>query len=79
MLTTVFSYSTAIQDIMTLRNALYNGLISGVALDGGGFFYPNPLESIGQHQRQPRSVAHACPPNIARFIPRCPLCVCRER
>jgi DUF1680 family protein len=31
-----------------LERTLYNGLISGVSLDGGGFFYPNPLESIGQ-------------------------------
>ena len=32
-----------------LERTLYNGLISGVSLDGGGFFYPNPLESMGQH------------------------------
>ena len=32
-----------------LERTLYNGLISGVSLDGGGFFYPNPLESRGQH------------------------------
>ena len=25
-----------------LERTLYNGLISGVSLDGGGFFYPNP-------------------------------------
>ncbi|MCF0160873.1 MAG: glycoside hydrolase family 127 protein, partial [Bacteroidaceae bacterium] len=36
-----------------LERTLYNGLISGVSLDGGAFFYPNPLESAGQHQRQP--------------------------
>ena len=30
-----------------LERTLYNGLISGVSLDGGGFFYPNPLESMG--------------------------------
>ena len=35
-----------------LERTLYNGLISGVSLDGGRFFYPNPLESMGQHQRQ---------------------------
>lgn len=27
---------------------LYNGLISGVSLDGKSFFYPNPLESDGK-------------------------------
>ena len=44
-----------------LERTLYNGLISGVSLDGGGFFYPNPLESMGQHQRQPGSAALAAP------------------
>ena len=44
-------YTTKYYDV--LERTLYNGLISGVSLDGGGFFYPNPLESIGQHQRQP--------------------------
>jgi len=55
-----------------LERSLYNGLISGVSLDGGGFFYPNPLESIGQHQRQPWFGCACCPSNIARFIPSVP-------
>ncbi len=55
-----------------LERTLYNGLISGVALDGGGFFYPNPLESMGQHQRQPWFGCACCPSNIARFIPSLP-------
>jgi len=55
-----------------LERTLYNGLISGVSLDGGGFFYPNPLESIGQHQRQPWFGCACCPSNIARFIPSVP-------
>ena len=55
-----------------LERALYNGLISGVSLDGGGFFYPNPLESMGQHQRQPWFGCACCPSNIARFIPSLP-------
>ena len=32
-----------------LERTLYNGVLSGISLDGGAFFYPNPLESIGQH------------------------------
>ena len=36
-------------DIM--ERTLYNGLISGVSLKGDTFFYPNPLESNGQHAR----------------------------
>lgn len=55
-----------------LERSLYNGLISGVSLDGGGFFYPNPLESIGQHQRQAWFGCACCPSNICRFIPSVP-------
>lgn len=55
-----------------LERTLYNGLISGVSLDGGGFFYPNPLESIGQHQRQPWFGCACCPSNVCRFIPSLP-------
>ena len=55
-----------------LERTLYNGLISGVSLDGGAFFYPNPLESDGRHQRQPWFGCACCPSNICRFIPSVP-------
>ena len=55
-----------------LERTLYNGLISGVSLEGDGFFYPNPLESIGQHQRQAWFGCACCPSNICRFIPSVP-------
>ncbi|PCH69093.1 MAG: six-hairpin glycosidase [Bacteroidales bacterium] len=55
-----------------LERTLYNGLISGVSLEGDGFFYPNPLESIGQHQRKPWFGCACCPSNICRFIPSVP-------
>ena len=55
-----------------LERTLYNGLISGVSLDGGSFFYPNPLESDGRHQRQPWFGCACCPSNICRFIPSLP-------
>jgi DUF1680 family protein len=55
-----------------LERTLYNGLISGVSLDGGSFFYPNPLASMGQHQRQPWFGCACCPSNICRFIPSLP-------
>lgn len=55
-----------------LERTLYNGLISGVSLEGNGFFYPNPLESNGQHQRQPWFGCACCPSNICRFIPSLP-------
>ena len=55
-----------------LERTLYNGLISGISLDGGGFFYPNPLESMGQHKRQPWFGCACCPSNVCRFIPSLP-------
>ncbi len=55
-----------------LERTLYNGLISGVSLDGGAFFYPNPLESDGSHLRQPWFGCACCPSNISRFIPSLP-------
>ncbi|HEU5230945.1 MAG TPA: beta-L-arabinofuranosidase domain-containing protein, partial [Ktedonobacteraceae bacterium] len=35
-----------------LEQALYNGVLSGLSLDGASFFYENPLESLGNHHRQ---------------------------
>ena len=55
-----------------LERTLYNGLISGVSLEGNGFFYPNPLESAGQHKRQAWFGCACCPSNICRFIPSVP-------
>jgi DUF1680 family protein len=54
--------------IDVMERTLYNGLISGVSLDGKGFFYPNPLESIGQHARSPWFGVACCPGNITRFL-----------
>ncbi len=50
------------------ERVLYNGLISGVSLSGDRFFYPNPLESMGQHKRVPWFACACCPGNIARFM-----------
>ena len=55
-----------------LERTLYNGVLSGISLDGGAFFYPNPLESIGQHQRSPWFGCACCPSNACRFIPSVP-------
>ena len=55
-----------------LERSLYNGVISGISIDGGKFFYPNPLQSMGQHQRQPWFGCACCPSNAARFIPSLP-------
>lgn len=58
--------------IDVLERTLYNGLLSGVSLDGKAFFYPNPLESNGQHQRSPWFGVACCPGNITRFMPSLP-------
>lgn len=63
-----------------LERTLYNGLISGVSLDGGKFFYPNPLACDGKYHfnadhtivRQPWFGCACCPSNISRFIPSLP-------
>jgi len=51
-----------------IERALYNGALSGISLDGGTYFYDNPLESRGQHKRTPWFTCACCPPNIARLI-----------
>lgn len=54
--------------IDVLERALYNGVISGVSLSGDKFFYDNPLESMGEHERQRWFGCACCPGNITRFI-----------
>ena len=54
--------------IDVLERTLYNGLLSGVSLDGKSFFYPNPLESAGQYKRSPWFGVACCPGNITRFL-----------
>ena len=62
-----------------LERVMYNGLISGVALDGMSFFYQNPLESDGKTKlymdqvgRAPWFEVACCPPNLTRFLPSVP-------
>ena len=54
--------------IDVMERTLFNGLISGVSLDGKSFFYPNPLASDGQNSRSPWFDTSCCPSNIIRFI-----------
>jgi uncharacterized protein len=58
--------------IDVMERTLYNGLLSGVSLDGKKFFYPNPLESNRQHARSPWFGVACCPGNITRFLPSVP-------
>ena len=58
--------------IDVLEKTLYNSMLSGVSLSGDRFFYPNPLESNGQHLRQAWFGCACCPSNVARFVPAIP-------
>jgi len=51
-----------------MEQALYNGVLSGVSLDGRKFFYVNPLASEGDHHRQEWFGCACCPPNVARLL-----------
>jgi len=55
-----------------LERVLYNGILSGIALDGERFFYVNPLASNGSHHRQPFFDCACCPSNVVRFVPSVP-------
>lgn len=55
-----------------LEKTLYNSMLSGVSLSADRFFYPNPLESDGQHQRSPWFGCACCPSNVVRLIPALP-------
>ncbi len=58
--------------IDVMERSLYNNVLSGVSLTGDRFFYPNPLESHGQHRRSEWFGCACCPSNITRFIPSVP-------
>lgn len=62
-----------------IERTLYNGLISGLSLDGTNFFYPNALESDGVYKsnrgsctRQSWFDCSCCPTNVIRFVPAIP-------
>lgn len=54
--------------IDVLEQGLYNGILSGISLDGKKFYYENPLASWGRHHRQEWYACACCPPNLARFF-----------
>jgi DUF1680 family protein len=58
--------------IDVLERTLYNGLLSGVSLDGTHFFYPNPLASSGQNARSEWFACACCITNMTRFLPSVP-------
>ncbi|MEO5892075.1 MAG: beta-L-arabinofuranosidase domain-containing protein, partial [Ferruginibacter sp.] len=58
--------------IDVLERTLYNGLLSGMSLSGDRFFYPNPLASVGQHDRSGWFSCACCISNMTRFLPSVP-------
>ena len=50
------------------ERAVYNAMLSGLSLKGDTFFYPNPLLSLGQHERSPWFACACCPSNLPRFM-----------
>jgi DUF1680 family protein len=65
--------------IDVLEKTLYNGLISGVGLDGKSFFYTNAMEVRNSFSHADIEPARSgwfecscCPTNICRFIPAVP-------
>ena len=62
-----------------LERMLYNGVISGISLDGTHFFYPNPLEADGVYKFNQGNLTRSewfdcscCPTNLIRFLPSVP-------
>ncbi len=59
-----------------VERTLYNGLLSGLSMDGTRFFYPNTLQHDGRtgfnrgvNGRSPWFDCSCCPSNLSRFIP----------
>jgi DUF1680 family protein len=52
-----------------VERAMYNGVLSGVSLDGTKFFYDNVLESDGDKYRKEWFDTSCCPTQICRFVP----------
>lgn len=51
-----------------MERALYNGVISGVSLDGISYFYVNPLACFKDYQRQEWFGCTCCPTNMVRML-----------
>jgi hypothetical protein len=75
----LFMLSGDVKYYDVIERTLYNGLISGLSLDGQKFFYPNALESdgvykfnIGACSRQSWFDCSCCPTNLIRFLPAVP-------
>ncbi len=73
-----------------MERELFNGVLSGMALDGKSFFYVNPLEVLPKACREDARKFHVkpirqkwfgcacCPPNIARLLSSIAAYACTE-
>ena len=57
---------SAYADILEL--SLFNGTLSGLSRDGVHYFYANPLESDGNHQRWTWHPCPCCTMNVSRLV-----------
>jgi DUF1680 family protein len=68
------------QYAQVMERVLYNGVLSGMSLDGHRFFYVNPLETLPEACKKDKDFVHAlpvrqewywcacCPPNLVRLV-----------
>ncbi len=54
--------------IDAIERALYNNILSGISLNAQRYFYTNPLESDGSHERKEWFACACCPPNLYRTL-----------
>jgi len=64
----MFLHSCNGRYVDVMERALYNAVLSGVSLKCDRYFYDNPLESEGRHERAAWFSCACCPPNIARLL-----------
>ncbi len=51
-----------------LERSLFNGTLAGLSRDGRHYFYENPLESDGRHQRWTWHRCPCCTMNVSRLV-----------
>lgn len=64
----MFELSGSSKYIDVLETALYNAFLAGISMNGKEYFYLNPLETSGDHERQEWFYVACCPPNASRFL-----------
>jgi len=73
----LFNLTGKTEYLEVLETAIYNGVLSGIGLNGNTFFYSNYLEvdenssfyNFGAAERQPWFSCPCCPTSFSRFLP----------